>query len=122
MGKAVENFLYKQRHGLQIFRNVEELKSVGIRFRPRNKGCLTDITFSLGTLKLPPIIVDDSTRSKFLNLIAYYIAFLDALNDWSQDVKQLRDKKMLVNTLGSDDEVAKPFNEIGVGLLFLLQY
>ncbi|XP_031269159.1 UPF0481 protein At3g47200-like [Pistacia vera] len=131
MGKAVENFLYKQTHGLQFFRNVVELQSAGIRLRPRNKGCLTDITFSLGTLKIPPIIVDDSTGSKFLNLIAYercpdffndfgvssYIAFLDELIDCAQDVKQLRDKKILVNSLGSDDEVAKLFNEIGTKLV-----
>ena len=53
------------------------------------------------TILLPPIIVDDSTRPKFLNLIAYemcldfendfgitsYISFLDSLID---DAKESR--------------------------------
>ena len=69
---------------------------------------LKDIFFStllcFGFLWLPPIIVDDSTRPKFFNLIAYemcsdfnndygvisYISFLDSLIDEANDVKELR--------------------------------
>ncbi|KAK7818984.1 upf0481 protein [Quercus suber] len=61
-----------------LFRNVQELKAVGIHLKSSNDGCLRNITFTQkywkfygGTLSLPPIIVDDSTRPKFLNLIAY---------------------------------------------------
>ena len=57
-----------------------------------------------GFLRLPPIIVDDSTRPKFFNLIACemcpdfnndygvfsYISFLDSLIDEANDVKELR--------------------------------
>ncbi|XP_031270788.1 uncharacterized protein LOC116129182 [Pistacia vera] len=103
----------------------------GIRLRPSGTGCLRDITFNLGTLRLPSIQVDDSTASKFLNLIAYemcpdflndfgvssYVAFLDILIDQAQDVKELRDKQILHNFLGSDEEVAKLFNEIGTDLV-----
>ncbi|KAJ0078867.1 hypothetical protein Patl1_23805 [Pistacia atlantica] len=124
VGQPIEN-------DLQFFRNVEELKAAGIRFRPRDTGCLKDITFEFGTLRLPSIQVDDSTASKFLNLIAYemcpdflndfgvssYVVFLDMLIDQAQDVKELRDKQILHNFLGSDEEVAKLFNEIGTDLV-----
>ena len=60
------------------FRNVQELKAVGIHLKSSNNSCLRNITFTQkywkfygGTLSLPPIIVDDSTGPKFFNLIAY---------------------------------------------------
>uniref|UniRef100_A0A2N9EV22 Uncharacterized protein n=1 Tax=Fagus sylvatica TaxID=28930 RepID=A0A2N9EV22_FAGSY len=85
----------------------------------------------LGYLWLPPITVDDSMRPKFLNLIAYemsldfkndfgitsYISFLDSLIDEANDVKLLRKAGVLYNCLGSDEEVAKLFNEIGTDLV-----
>jgi hypothetical protein len=97
---------------------------------------LSNISFTrqyvfLGYLSLPPIIVDDSTRPKFLNLIAYemcldfkndfgvtsYISFLDSLIDEPNDVKKLRKARVLHNFLGSDEEVAQLFNEIGTDLV-----
>ncbi|KAJ0014922.1 hypothetical protein Pint_20674 [Pistacia integerrima] len=124
VGQPIEN-------DLQFFRNVKELKAAGIRFRPSDTGCLKDITFEFGTLRLPSIQVDDSTASKFLNLIAYemcpdflndfgvssYVAFLYILIDQAQDVKELRDKQILHNFLGSDEKVAELFNEIGTDLV-----
>uniref|UniRef100_A0A2N9GJN9 Uncharacterized protein n=1 Tax=Fagus sylvatica TaxID=28930 RepID=A0A2N9GJN9_FAGSY len=87
--------------------------------------------FCFGYLSLPPITVDDSTRPKFLNLIAYemcldfennfeitsYISFLDSLIDEAKDVKELRKARVLYNFLGSDEEVAQLFNEIGTDLV-----
>ena len=72
--------------------------------------CLSDISsttlsfLGLGYLWLPPLTVDDSTRPKFLNLIAYkmcldfendfgvtsYISFLVSLIDEPNDDKMLR--------------------------------
>ncbi|KAM3690770.1 hypothetical protein ACB094_09G147200 [Castanea mollissima] len=119
------------------FRNVQELKAVGIHLKSSNDNCLQNITFIKkgnfygGTLSLPPIIVDDSTGPKFFNLIAYemcpdfendygvssYISFLDSLIDESKDVIDLRNAGILRNFLGSDDEVARVFNEIGTDLV-----
>ena len=101
-----------------------------------NNSCLSNISFSrrclcFGYLSLPPITVDDSTRPKFLNLIAYemcldfknnfeitsYISFLDSLIDEAKDVKELRKARVLYNFLGSDEEVAQLFNEIGTDLV-----
>jgi hypothetical protein len=121
----------------QSFRNVQELRAAGIHLESNHSSCLRMITFSKkwnfypGILKLPPIIVDDSTGPKFLNLIAYemcpdfdndygitsYISFLDSLIDEPKDVIDLRSSGILRNLLGSDEEVALVFNEIGTDLV-----
>ncbi|BFG37919.1 hypothetical protein CerSpe_241920 [Prunus speciosa] len=123
-------------HHPQSFRNVQELQAAGILFRQRKgPSVLKDIYFKsflcCGFLYLPKIKVDDSMGPKFMNLIAYemcpdfqnnfgvtsYIGFLDSLIDHPDDVKHLRKKHILLNFLGSDDEVAQLFNEIGTDLV-----
>ena len=119
------------------FRNVQELREVGIDLKHRESRSLREIKFTKkwnfypGILQLPPITVDDSTGPKFFNLIAYemctdfdndfgitsYIAFLDSLIDESKDVIDLRKAGILRNLLGSDEEVALVFNEIGTDLV-----
>uniref|UniRef100_A0A2N9F1L2 Uncharacterized protein n=1 Tax=Fagus sylvatica TaxID=28930 RepID=A0A2N9F1L2_FAGSY len=106
----------------QSYRNVQELRAAGpLDFNMVSEpplGCWAD---------LPPIMM----RPKFLNLIAYemsldfkndfgitsYISFLDSLIDEANDVKLLRKAGVLYNCLGSDEEVAKLFNEIGTDLV-----
>ncbi|KAM0046874.1 hypothetical protein Hdeb2414_s0009g00321711 [Helianthus debilis subsp. tardiflorus] len=118
------------------FRNVSELVDLGIHFKPSDTR-LAHIEFSRGwwwfsaIVKLPPIVVDDSSRAKLLNLAAYetcsrgddlsvssYIALLDYLIDNTDDVKLLRKAWVLRNDLGSDKEVSDVFNEIGNDLLY----
>ncbi|XP_021830263.1 UPF0481 protein At3g47200-like [Prunus avium] len=118
------------------FRNVQELQATGIHFRTSEGNSLRSIYFKSvhlfrGILRLPQIKVDDSTRPKFMNLIAYemcpdfhndfgvtsYICFLDSLIDHPDDVKHLRKKLILRNFLGNDEEVAQVFNEIGTDLV-----
>ncbi|KAI3804119.1 hypothetical protein L1987_32289 [Smallanthus sonchifolius] len=117
------------------FRNVSELKEVGIHFKPSQTRSLAYIKFSkcgiFANLELPPITVDDSTKPMLLNLVAYemcsndinaswvtsYICLLDSLIDHSEDVKVLRKAGILDNRLGSDKEVALLFNEIGKDLV-----
>ncbi|KAF2289299.1 hypothetical protein GH714_034310 [Hevea brasiliensis] len=116
------------------FRNVKELIASGIRLKPTGERSLT-ISFErscfAGTLKLPSLLVDDSTAPKLKNLIALemcpdflkdfevtsYICFLDSLIDHPEDVQELRKAKILTNVLGSDKEVAKLFNKIGTDLV-----
>ncbi|PON52322.1 hypothetical protein PanWU01x14_210330 [Parasponia andersonii] len=119
------------------FRNVQDLKAVGIKLKPRYTSGLRSVSFSsryfiFGQLKLPPLIVDDSTARKLLNLVAYemcpdnyktnyavtsYLSFLDSLIDSEQDVKDLRSAHILRNHLSSDAEVAQLFNSIGSHLV-----
>ncbi|KAG6671170.1 hypothetical protein I3843_Q011600 [Carya illinoinensis] len=121
----------------QSCRTVQELKAAGIHVQRSKDNSLRGISFHInlqvypGYLSLPPLIVDDSTGPKLLNLIAYemcldfdndfgitsYVSFLDSLIDEANDVKELRKAHVLFNLLGSDEEVAKLFNEIGTDLV-----
>ncbi|WKA02804.1 hypothetical protein VitviT2T_020958 [Vitis vinifera] len=49
--------------------------------------------------------------------VTSYICFLYDLIDHADDVKELRSKHILHNLLGSDDDVAQIFNEIGNDLV-----
>ncbi|XP_075636402.1 UPF0481 protein At3g47200-like [Castanea sativa] len=119
------------------FRNVQELREAGIHLKSSPSRCLGEIQFTKkwnfypGILQLPRITVDDSTGPMFFNLIAYemcpdfendfgitsYISFLDSLIDDPKDVIDLRKAGILRNLLGSDEEVAQVFNEIGTDLV-----
>ncbi|RWR74675.1 UPF0481-like protein [Cinnamomum micranthum f. kanehirae] len=48
--------------------------------------------------------------------VTSYICFLDSLIDHAEDVKELRSKNILLNRLGSDEEVANLFNELANNL------
>ncbi|RVW20188.1 UPF0481 protein [Vitis vinifera] len=125
----------KQRGIRQSFRHIKELKAAGIYLKPSRTCFWRDVSFKsyffFGHLKLPPITIDDSTKTKFLNMVAYemcpdapddyavtsYVCFLQDLIDHADDVKELRSKHILHNTLESDEDVAQIFNEIGNGLV-----
>ncbi|XP_062079357.1 UPF0481 protein At3g47200-like [Humulus lupulus] len=115
------------------FRNVQDLKEVDIKFKADYSRGLRSVSFSnrlffSPKLKLPPLIVDKSTKKKLLNLVAYemcpdnskqdytvacYLRLLDSLIDCEQDVKDLRSAHILRNHLSSDEEVANLFNSVG---------
>ncbi|KAI3804116.1 hypothetical protein L1987_32286 [Smallanthus sonchifolius] len=117
------------------FRNVNKLIEAGIHFKTSQRRSLAHIKFSKhwfsANVELPPITVDDSTKPMLLNLIAYekcshdasaawvtsYICFLDSLIDDPEDVKVLREAGVIENSLGSDKEVVKLFNEIATDLV-----
>ncbi|BAU01540.1 hypothetical protein LR48_Vigan10g214300 [Vigna angularis] len=119
------------------YRNIEELKAAGIKLKVKKSRNLRDISFSYrwmwlrAELTLPEITVDDTTAPTFHNLIAYemcpdfennfeissFVAFMDSLIDHPEDVKELRSAKVLFNSLGSDEEVAKLFNTISADLV-----
>ncbi|XP_034920188.1 UPF0481 protein At3g47200 [Populus alba] len=118
------------------YRYVMELKSVGIHFKPSKTDKYTDLQYEStmrgGTVTLPRIVIDDCTKSLLLNLLAHeacpgsaegfwvtsYVYFMDSLIDHPEDVKELRKKGILLNALGSDQEVADLFNEISRFMVF----
>lgn len=133
--KDLEEALNQQENRYS-FRSVTELIAKGIKFKPSETNRLADVAFTphlfTGHLKLPQIIIDHTTKAKFLNLIALemcldddnhkyevtsYICFLDSLIDHSQDVMQLRKAGIIYNMLGNDEQVAKLFNEITTDLI-----
>ncbi|KAG6743729.1 hypothetical protein POTOM_052430 [Populus tomentosa] len=118
------------RCGHYLYYSAKELKKVGIHFMTSQTSALTDVKFKsssfYGTLKLPSITIDESTRSILLNLVAYetsaalnplwvtsYICFMDSLIDDADDVKELRSKGIIINFHGADQQVADLFNHMG---------
>ncbi|MBA0873739.1 hypothetical protein Goshw_006462 [Gossypium schwendimanii] len=118
----------------KTFRSIKELKESGIHVKPSTTNNLKDISFYcnfLGTLMMPRLLVDDSTASKFLNLVALemcrdfkndfevtsYLCFMDTLIDSADDVKELRVTGILHNYFGSDEEVANLFNKMSRDLV-----
>ncbi|XP_019189358.1 PREDICTED: UPF0481 protein At3g47200-like [Ipomoea nil] len=109
----------------QIIRSATELYEAGIRFKKSKTQSLADISFRSGVLRLPPITVDDTSESMFLNLIAFershfgagnevtsYISFMDNIIDSSKDVSLLHSSGIIQNAIGSDKAVAKLFNSL----------
>ncbi|KAJ9681924.1 hypothetical protein PVL29_018015 [Vitis rotundifolia] len=106
-----------KRGNWQSFLNIKELKAAGIHLQLSGTRSMRDISFN--------------SYRKFLNILAYemcpdapddygvtsYICLLDDLIDHADDVKELRSKHILYNCLGSDEDVAQLFNEIGNGLV-----
>ncbi|TKY73626.1 UPF0481 protein [Spatholobus suberectus] len=125
----------KKNNDMVTYRNIKELKAAGIGLKTSKTCKLSDISFSYGwlcsKLILPEFIVDDTTAATILNLIAYemcpdfendygicsYVSFLDSLIDHPDDVKALRSERILLNFLGSDEEVANLFNTISTDLV-----
>ncbi|TYI99235.1 hypothetical protein E1A91_A13G002500v1 [Gossypium mustelinum] len=118
----------------KTFRSIKELKESGIHVKPSTTNNLKDISFYcnfMGKLMMPRLLADDSTASKFLNLVALemcqdfkndsevtsYLCFMDALIDSADDVKELRDTGMLHNYLGKNEEVAELFKKMSRGLV-----
>ncbi|XP_059295408.1 UPF0481 protein At3g47200-like [Lycium ferocissimum] len=117
------------------YRSAIELKKAGIHLRRGKSRRFSDILFNSfhfsSVLTLPPITIDDSTKSEFLNLVAYeafpdtpddfgvtsYLCFMDSLIDNVEDVKELKSKGILVNFLRTDQEVADLFHEIARDLV-----
>ncbi|XP_052176583.1 UPF0481 protein At3g47200-like [Diospyros lotus] len=117
------------------YRSVTELKSVGINFKCSHSRRFSDISFKSGCLsgclRLPPITIDDVTKSLLLNLVAWeaclgtlddfrvssYVYLMDTLIDHAEDVKELRYKGVILNMLGSDEQAAELFNEISTNLV-----
>lgn len=111
--------------GEEIIRSATELHEAGIRMRKSRTQSLKDISFKGGVLKLPVIVVDDTTESMFLNLIAFerlhvgagndvtsYIFFMDNIIDNAKDVSLLHSRGIIQSALGSDKAVAKLFNSL----------
>lgn len=125
---------------IHSFRSAMDLKAKGIHFRPSSADSLRGIKFKSGyfhaTLEVPVKVVGIHTRIFFLNMTAYemcaktsedrvvtaYIDFMKTLIDGPNDVKELREKRILLTKLGSDEEVANVYKGIksnGVANFFI---
>ncbi|KAB5518970.1 hypothetical protein DKX38_023289 [Salix brachista] len=123
----------RESRGHYLYYSAKNLKKVGIHFIPSQTSGLMDVKFKssffYGTAKLPTLTIDVWTMPLLLNLVAYekssaldqlsvtsYICFMDSLIDDADDVKELRSNGIIVNFLGSDQQVADLFNNMGRSL------
>lgn len=117
-----------------MFRSVTDLKSKGIHFMFTKIKSLNGVRFSpakifqSAKLFLPVWDVTLTMHSKvfFMNIFAYecspqfpmpksvcgYISFMKLLVVSKEDVKELRENKIIINRLWSDDEVVQVFKAL----------
>lgn len=118
----------KETAAKNLIRSVKDLKAKGIHFR-QSSTCLTDIRFSshsfYGKLRLPILSLDNNTNVIFSNIIALemspgadtdfavisYVKFMKSLIEKAEDVKELREKGIIVSCIANDEEVVKMFKE-----------
>ncbi|KAJ8623384.1 hypothetical protein MRB53_031913 [Persea americana] len=105
---------------------VSVLRDHGIKFeQKRNSTRIMDISFEGGHLQIPQLVINDSTRSILLNLMAFeqcyskcsndvttYVNFMDGLINGPKDVSYLQHMKIIVHRLGSEEAVARLFNQL----------
>jgi hypothetical protein len=70
MPKATKRNWLTLEAGEEIIRSAVELHEAGIRFKKSKTWSLKDVSFDRGVLRLPTLVVDDTTEYMLLNLIA----------------------------------------------------
>ncbi|XP_065872219.1 UPF0481 protein At3g47200-like [Euphorbia lathyris] len=117
--------------GEDIIKSARELNEAGIEFKKSRNTSLQGISFQAGILELPVIIVDETTETIFLNMIAFerfhvsasneitsYIFFMDNIINNEKDVLLLHSKGIIKNSIGSNKAVAKLFNSLSKDITF----
>lgn len=108
-----------------FIRCLTELRDARIKIRLTYTDNWGDIRFRDRILWIPQLVIHDGTRSLFLNLIAFeqchfncsnyvtsYVVFMHNLIKSPEDVRYLRNKRIIMHCLGSDAEVVDLFNEL----------
>ena len=110
----------------QLNQSAMELQEAGIRFKISGTRSLRDVSFYRGVLRLPILVVDDHTEYIFLNLIAFerlhvggvgnevtsFVCFMSTIIRRAMDVAILNESGILINSLESDEVVAKLFKSL----------
>lgn len=112
------------------FRTVMQLLESGVKFTPKSGRCILDITFENGVLEFPHISIDETFKVFLHNMVSLeqcnvkygnhftsYACFINNLVDSPGDVTILEQKKVFANLLGSNENVADVFNQLGLGVI-----
>ncbi|KAE9594515.1 hypothetical protein Lal_00001378 [Lupinus albus] len=120
-------------NGWLTYKNIRDLKAAGIRVKASqtDRWLWSSVSFAsnffYGELRLPMFMFDNASPYFFRNLLAYemcpdfdnnleccsFFCFMDSLIDSGEDVKELRLAGIIQNLLGSDEELAKLFTDLG---------
>ncbi|XP_050218936.1 UPF0481 protein At3g47200-like [Mercurialis annua] len=117
---------------LQCIQPVEKLRAAGIKLKKKKDAeSFLEIKFSPknGILEIASLETHDFMSTFLLNCVAFeqcygnyclthftsYVNFMGYLMNSSSDAEHLRDKGIIENYFGSDEEVVKFFNDVGKG-------
>ncbi|XP_057484662.1 UPF0481 protein At3g47200-like [Actinidia eriantha] len=115
--------------------SVMELQEAGICFEAIGTGLtigrIDEISFKDKVLRLPILIIDDTTESMFLNLIAFerlhvgsgnevtsYVYFMKVIINSVEDVILLQSQGVIHNALESNEAVVQLFNLLAKDIVF----
>ncbi|PSS30629.1 UPF0481 protein [Actinidia chinensis var. chinensis] len=110
----------------KVIGSAMKLYEAGIRFKRSRTASLKDISFSRdGVLSLPFIVVDDTTESTLLNLIAFerlhigagtvvtnYVFFMACILKSARDISLLESQQIILNAIGSDTDIVEFFKSL----------
>ncbi|KAF9613201.1 hypothetical protein IFM89_006302 [Coptis chinensis] len=110
--------------------SATELRASGVKFKKRQSKRFLDIVFTNGVLKIPTLHVYESTEYRWRNLVAMeqgnggntsyvtdYVILMDFLINTPEDVTLLQSSGIIVNWLGSKEDVCQMFNRLGKGVI-----
>ncbi|CAM8920024.1 unnamed protein product [Rhodiola kirilowii] len=110
---------------------ISKLRKAGIQLTVKASKTFLDVEFRRGAIQMPRITINEITSSFLYNCVAFeqcqddaskhfttYTRFLDCLVNSAQDVEFLSDYGIMENFFGSDEEVAKLFNNLGNDVSF----
>ncbi|WCJ41562.1 hypothetical protein M5689_022424 [Euphorbia peplus] len=112
---------------LRFIQPVETLLQAGIKFKKREgTDSFLDIEFNHGALKIPRLVTGEIMSTLILNCIMFeqcykhrskhfisYFNFMGHLMNTTFDAGYLREKKIIENFFGTDEELVSFFNEVG---------
>ncbi|KAK1278955.1 putative UPF0481 protein [Acorus gramineus] len=108
--------------------SVTELKKAGVKFKPKNNAkSFLDVTFQKGVMEIPTLILYPYTQTTLRNIIAFeqcfggekkithishYVIMMAFLIGDSTDISTLMDEEIVINWLGSQEEVLGVFKQL----------
>ncbi|XP_016164069.1 putative UPF0481 protein At3g02645 [Arachis ipaensis] len=123
----------RNRGSLVLGHSASELVEAGVKFQVNKSshGCILDLEFEHGILKIPHIIVHDSTELLLRNIVALeqchypydhyitdYVSFLTRLVNRDKDADVLIKAGIIESMMsGNDTSVAKLFNDVDKNLI-----
>lgn len=116
---------------LQLIPSAKQLLLAGIRLKPRKCDRFIGVRFERGVLQIHPLTLDAFTKSLILNCIAFeqcccycskhitsYTIFIRCLVTSATDAALLSECNIITNFTGSDEDVARYFNNLAGGIRF----
>eukprot|EP00268_Persea_americana_P001514 TRINITY_DN10466_c0_g1_i1.p1 TRINITY_DN10466_c0_g1~~TRINITY_DN10466_c0_g1_i1.p1 ORF type:complete len:510 (-),score=69.43 TRINITY_DN10466_c0_g1_i1:428-1840(-) len=105
---------------------ASELQAAGIKFKKGVASSFLQIKYREGKIEIPPSKISQMAEPMLLNLVAFeqccprikphitsYIFFMDDLVNSARDVKILSQKGIIIEMLGTSEDIATLFNKLG---------